>query len=95
MANKVWRGLATMTASLLVVTMGASSIADSRAGTINSRLGTSNYKTVKAESGTQEDGTYFDSEFSSLGELIKAETEVAEQISAEGSVLLKNDNQFY
>lgn len=93
MANKVWRGLATMTASLLVVTMGASSIADSRAGTINSRLGTSNYKTVKAESGTQEDGTYFDSEFSSLGELIEAETEVAEQISAEGSVLLKNDNQ--
>ena len=93
MANKVWRGLATTTASLLVISMGISSIADTRAGAINSRLGTSNYKTVESESAAEEDGTYFDSEFSSLEELITEETEVAKQISAEGSVLLKNKDQ--
>ena len=57
MANKVWRGLATTTASLLVISMGISSIADTRAGAINSRLGTSNYKTVESESAAEEDGT--------------------------------------
>ena len=92
MRNAVWRGLATTTAALLVLVTAGSSIADSRSGTINGWLGTSSYKTVSTGEG-ETDGTYFDSEFSSLAELVEAQTELAEQIAAEGSVLLKNDNE--
>lgn len=90
---KLWRGLSTMTASLLVLSVGISSIADSRAGFLNSKLGTSNYKTVKSENSSSGDGSYFDSEFVSLEELVDAETQLASQIAQEGSVLLKNNNQ--
>lgn len=91
--EKVWRGFATTTASLLVLSMGVSSIADSRAGFLNSKLGTSNYKTIKSEEEASGDGSYFDSEFQTLEELINAETQVAAQIAQEGSVLLKNNDQ--
>lgn len=90
---KVWRGFATTAASLLVLSIGVSSIADSRAGFLNSKLGTSNYKTIKSKDSTSDDGSYFDSEFSTLEELINAETQVAAQIAQEGAVLLKNNRQ--
>lgn len=93
MKQKYWRGLATTTASLLVISIGLSSIADSRAGTLNRFLGTSNYKTVTTDQDESGDGIYFDSEFNSLRELIEEETKVAEQIAAEGSVLLKNTDE--
>ena len=39
---KLWRGMATTTASLLILSLGTSAIADSRAGFLNAQLGTSN-----------------------------------------------------
>lgn len=88
---KLWRGLATLTAVLLVVAIGAAPIADSRANTLNNWLGTSNYKTVVHEGESNSDGTYFDSEFSNLGEVVDAANALAVEISSEGSVLLKNN----
>lgn len=58
---KLWRGLATLTAVLLVISMGVSSMANSRAVFLNDRLKTSNYRIVVKE--TDEDvgdGIYFD-----------------------------------
>ena len=37
---KLWRGMATTTASLLILSLGTSAIADSRAGFLNAQLGT-------------------------------------------------------
>ena len=42
--GKIWRGLATTTASLLTITLGGSSIANARVDFINATLGTSSYK---------------------------------------------------
>lgn len=91
--KKLWQGLTTTTAVLLTVSVVGSGIADTQASTLNSWLGTSNYKIVEVEGEATGDGTYFKSEFQTLEELFEAEVETARQLSAEGSVLLKNDNQ--
>lgn len=89
---KLWRGLATITAILLVVAMGLSTMADALASFLNSRLGTSNYVTrVNEDEEANGDGTYFDSEFSTLDDLIQAETDLARELGREGTVLLKNN----
>ena len=88
--TKLWRGLMTLAAVLLAVLLVAGPIADSRTSFLNARLGTNNYQMVQ-EGEQVGDGIYFASEFASLEELIQAKTDLAEQISAEGTVLLKND----
>lgn len=89
--SKLWRGLATLSAVLMIVAIGAAPIADSRANTLNNWLGTSNYETVVKEGEANSDGTYFDSDYSTLGEMVQAANDLGAEISSEGSVLLKND----
>ena len=89
--GNLWRGLSTTTAVLLVISLILGSIADSRADFLNQRLGTTNYKIMNIDADDAGDGIYYESEFSSLAELVAAQKEIAAQISAEGSVLLKND----
>lgn len=86
-------GLTATVATLLVISLGATSIADSHAMELNTRLGTTNYKLVEKEGDMVSDGSYFDSEFEELGDLIEEKTALAEQLSEEGSVLLKNEEQ--
>lgn len=92
-ATKVWRGMTVVTASLLSIAVGGLAIANVNAAFINSRLGTSNYKTVDKGEENLTDAIYFESEYTSLADLVKAKEELAEQISEEGSVLFKNENQ--
>lgn len=89
MKQGLMRGLAGITASLCAVSLVATAYAPSRAAFINSRLGTVSYR-LEETGETEGDSYYFESEFSSLDELLAAKTELAEQISAEGTVLLKN-----
>ena len=84
------RGLMSISAVLLTILIGAGSIAQARASFINGRLGTSNYKTIRHES--DEDGIYFDSEFSSIEEVVNELQKVSAEIASEGAVLLKNEN---
>ena len=91
--SKLWQGLATTTSVLLTTSIIASGIADVKASQINSWLGTSNYKVVETGGEATSDGSYFDSEYSTLEEMIQAQTDVAVQLAAEGSVLLKNNNE--
>lgn len=91
-AVKVWRGLTSVTASLMAFMIGGATIANANGSWINTFLGTTNYKIVEKGDIEQKDTTYFDSEFSSLEELVTAKEELAEQISEEGSVLLKNNS---
>ena len=89
--GNLWRGLATLMAALLAISIGLSSMAEARAAFLNTRLGTTNYIMVTNDDGESGDGIYFDSEFTSLAQLIAAEAEVAEQLASEGVVLLKNN----
>ena len=91
-SGTVWRGLTSITASLLAIMVGGTGIVNVNAAFINSRLGTSNYKYIDEGDGTS-DSTYFKSDYTSLSDVIDAKNALAEQIAAEGTVLLKNDNQ--
>lgn len=89
-ASGVWRGLTSISASLLAVCVGAVPIVNTNAAFINTRLGTSNYKAVDTAEGEEKDSTYFKSEFSGISEIIDAKNALAEEIAAEGTVLFKN-----
>ena len=91
MKKGLMRGLAGVMASLLAMTAIATSYTNTRSAFINARLGTSSMKLVETED-TGADNYHFKSEFNSLTELIAAKQELATQISAEGTVLLKNEN---
>ena len=84
------RGLTVILASLFVLSLFAASVAQTWAGKINTFLGTSSYETVKTGESTS-DGIYFESEFTSLKEVIDAKEALAREISQEGTVLFKND----
>jgi beta-glucosidase len=84
------RGLAVILASLFVLSLFASSIAQTWAGKINTFLGTSSYETVKTGESTS-DGIYFESEFKTVKEVIDAKEALAREISQEGTVLFKNN----
>ena len=84
------RGLAVILASLFLLSLFATSIAQTWAGKINTFLGTSSYETVKSGESTT-DGYYFESEFTSVKDVIDAKEALARQISQEGTVLFKND----
>lgn len=86
-----WRGLSAITASLLAIVIGGTGIANANAAFINTRLGTSNYKYVEKGDGTT-DSTYFKSDFESVADVVAAKNALAEQIAAEGTVLLKNED---
>ena len=85
-----WRGLAAVTASLLAISVGATSIVQNNAAFINQKLGLTSYKIVDTAEGEEKDSIYFKSEFSSLQELIEAKEALAAEIASEGTVLFKN-----
>ena len=89
MKRQFLQGIATVSASLLVISMGVEAATENRTEFINAKLGTSNYEVIQTDS--ESDGIYYKSEFNNLEELLTAKTELAEQLSAEGSVLLKNN----
>lgn len=84
------RGLAVLVASIFVLSLFATSIAQTWTGKINTFLGTSSYKTEKTGESSG-DGIYFDSEFKTLKEVIDAKEALAREISQEGTVLFKNE----
>lgn len=88
----LWRGLTSVAASLCAIAVAGTVIAQGNGATINVWLGTSNYRTETIADEDTGDGIYFDSEFDSVADLVDSKSELAEQISEEGSVLLKNDD---
>ena len=73
-SEKIWRGFATTTASLLTITLGGSSIANARVDFINASLGTTSYKIEQGDSDT--DGIYYESEFDTVEDLVKAKMQM-------------------
>lgn len=91
--SNVWRGLTSVSASLLALTTGAVSIVNANAAFINTRLGTSNFIAVDTGEGEKVDSYYYKSEFSSIGEVLDAKAALAEQLGEEGTVLFKNTDK--
>lgn len=90
-ANRLWHGMTTTGCCLLALMVGGTSIASSLETRINSIFGTRSSKVVDTGDGA-EDTTYFKSEFTSAQELVDYRDDLNRRIQAEGSVLLKNEN---
>ncbi len=87
----LFRGLTAVFASLFILTMNLTGLANANSAILNRQLGTTNYITRKTgDSGT--DTAYFKPDFQSVEELEAAKHELAASIAAEGSVLLKNQD---
>lgn len=86
----IWRGFTTITAGLLTIMIGVGSICEGWKENLDQSLGTtSSY--IKTEDKSLE-GTYtYISDYTSTDELVQAHKDVNEQLSEEGSVLLKNN----
>lgn len=88
--RRIWRGFTTITAGFLTIMIGAGTICEGWRENLDQNLGTtSSY--IKTADKTVE-GTYtYTSDYTTTDELVQAHKDVNEQISGEGSVLLKND----
>ena len=88
--RRVWRGVTTATASLLALSVCASTVVDGFRTDIDKFLGTKSTKLVTEDS----DGTdlyTFKSDYTSTSDLLHGIQDVGERMSEEGSVLLKNN----
>lgn len=87
-----WRGLNCIFASLLVIVVGASGVAEQWKSTIDSRLGTVSSRVETLEAENPEDLYSYQSDYADTTELVNAHKDLAERLQEEGSVLLKNEN---
>ena len=88
--RNIWRGLTTLTASLLTVSVAAGPVVDSYRTDIDKFLGTKSSAMVTDS--TDEDLYTYKSDYSSTTELLESIEDLGERMSEEGTVLLKNEN---
>ena len=83
--------LVTSASFLFGFCMLATVISGKNVGAINTALGTSSYKIVKNEEGSQ-DTEYYKSKYSKLDDVIADTDKLIEEVAGEGTVLIKNEN---
>ena len=88
--RNLWRGLTTLTASLLTVSVAAGPVVDSYRTDIDKFLGTKSSAMVTDS--TDEDLYTYKSDYSSTTELLDSIEDLGGRMSEEGTVLLKNEN---
>lgn len=88
--RNLWRGLTTLTASLLTVSVAAGPVVDSYRTDIDKFLGTKSSAMVTDS--TDEDLYTHKSDYSSTTELLDSIEDLGERMNEEGTVLLKNEN---
>ena len=88
--KNIWRGMTTLTASLLTVAVAAGPVIDSYRTDIDKFLGTKSSAMVTDS--TDEDLYTYKSDYSSTTELLESIEDLGERMSEEGTVLLKNEN---
>lgn len=84
----LWSILTVLFTVLFAGACIGSNLAFASAQAVNIALKTSTHKTV----GKDDSAVYYESDFSSVEELEAHDKEIAEQLTGEGAVLLKNDN---
>lgn len=89
--QRLWRGLAALTASVTALSLAGTPIINSFRTDIDKFLGTKSSKVVTDESAGKDDVYTYTSDYSNTTELVQAIADVGEQVSEEGTVLLKND----
>ena len=90
-SSRIWRGITTTFAALLALSLTGTSAVQGFRTDINKFLGTTSTRFVSDE-GVDASKTYtYKSDYSSTKELVQSIRDLGEQVSEQGSVLLKND----
>ena len=89
--TNIWRGLTTVMASLLALSMTAAPIVDGFRTDIDKFLGTSSTQIVTDTSEGKDNLYTFTSDYSSTKELLDSIEALGEEMNEEGTVLLKNN----
>ena len=89
--SNLWRGLSTVTASVLALAIAATPIVDGFRTDIDKFIGTSSTKIVSDSEATDENLYTYQSDYTSTTELLDAIETLGEEMSEEGTVLLKNN----
>ncbi len=90
-AMRRWRGVTTLTASVLALAVAAGPIVNSFRTDIDKFLGTSSTKLVHDGDEDISEVYTYTSDYESTTELVKAIEDLGERMNEEGSVLLKNN----
>lgn len=89
--KRLSRGLTTLFTAILTVTIGLTALAYQAEADVNQILGTTSYKIVQTEEEGEVDTMYFKPKTSSIDEFMRQKLDIIEQITDEGTVLLKNE----
>ncbi len=89
-AQRLWRGLTTVTASVLALALSIQPVVNANRTDIDKFLGTKSSKIV-TDTSDSEDLFTFKSDYSSTTELLDAIEDLGERMNEEGTVLLKNN----
>ncbi len=90
-AQRLWRGLTAVTASVLALALSAQPLVNASRTDIDKFLGTQSSKIVTDGAGEKQDLFTYKSDYASTGELLDAIEDLGERMSEEGTVLLKNN----
>ena len=86
-----WRAVASVSTIVLLLSIGGTTVTNEWSGYINKMLNINNTKIVTDEN-ANEDSIHFKSSFSNHKDVMNNARKVAKQVQAEGTVLMKNDN---
>ena len=89
--RQLWRGLCAVMASLLVLSLAVSPVVNQFRTDIDKFLGTSSTKMITDKTLESENLYTYVSDYGSTTELVQAIADLGTRMSAEGSVLLKNN----
>ncbi len=87
----IWRGLAALTAAVLVFSLSAAPIVNKFRTDIDKFLGTSSTVLVSDDPGEEQIRYTWQTDYADTAELVNAIADLGERMSEEGSVLLKNN----
>lgn len=86
------RGLTTLFTAIFTVVLGLTALAYQAEADVNQILGTSSYEIVQTEEGEETDTQYFKQKTRSIDEFMQQKLDIIEQVTDEGTVLLKNES---
>ncbi len=89
--KKISRGLTTVFIAIFTLMLGLTALAVESEADINQILGTSSFE-IKYEENLNEDTEYFKKKTSSIDEFMKNKLALIEELTDEGTVLLKNND---
>ena len=89
--KRLSRGLTTVFTVIFTVVLGLTALAYQAEADVNQILGTSSYEIVQNEGAEETDTWYFKQKTSSIDEFMQQKLDIIEQVTDEGTVLLKNE----